>query len=214
VNSVISGNFSGAGGLVADDVSGADLLTANFSLIGQADDDLADGSGNNVFSTDPRLEPLGDYGGPTPTHLPMPTSPAVNGGSNALVPAGVTTDQRGRARVVGTVDMGATEAQTFRVANKAYRGRPGRALRVPAAKGLLAGVARRGARPMMVQLVVPPAARFGRLTLGEDGSFVFVPRNPAVKTVRFYARAFNGQEWSAPFRVTLTFATPTFGRRR
>ncbi len=37
-------------------------------------------------------------------------SPAINAGSNALVPSGVTIDQRGFARIVGgTVDIGALE---------------------------------------------------------------------------------------------------------
>jgi hypothetical protein len=46
--------------------------------------------------------------------LPDATSPLVNAGSNALVPAGVTTDQRGPgfARISGgTVDIGSVERQ-------------------------------------------------------------------------------------------------------
>ena len=40
-------------------------------------------------------------------------SPAINSGSNALVPAGVTTDQRGAPRIKdGTVDIGAFESGT------------------------------------------------------------------------------------------------------
>jgi len=39
-------------------------------------------------------------------------SPALDAGSNALVPAGVTTDQRGLPRISnGTVDIGAFESQ-------------------------------------------------------------------------------------------------------
>ena len=42
----------------------------------------------------------------------LPGSPAINAGNNALIPAGVTTDQRGFARIVdGTVDIGAYEYQ-------------------------------------------------------------------------------------------------------
>ncbi len=40
----------------------------------------------------------------------LPGSPAIDAGNNALIPAGITTDQRGPgyARVVnGTVDIGA-----------------------------------------------------------------------------------------------------------
>ncbi|HET6250407.1 MAG TPA: choice-of-anchor Q domain-containing protein [Tepidisphaeraceae bacterium] len=50
------------------------------------------------------------HGGPTLTLLPLTGSPAINAGSNALIPAGITTDQRGDARIVGNVvDIGAVE---------------------------------------------------------------------------------------------------------
>jgi hydrogenase maturation factor HypE len=53
---------------------------------------------------------LGNYGGPTQTHLLVPGSPAINAGDNALIPDGVTTDQRGFPRIQdGTVDIGAVE---------------------------------------------------------------------------------------------------------
>ena len=56
------------------------------------------------------LAPLGNYGGPTQTHLLVPGSPAINAGDNALIPASVTTDQRGFPRIqAGTVDIGAVE---------------------------------------------------------------------------------------------------------
>lgn len=43
---------------------------------------------------DPILLPLGDYGGPTPTHALHPDSPAIDAGSHACLP----TDQRGFPR--------------------------------------------------------------------------------------------------------------------
>ena len=59
---------------------------------------------------DPKLSPLGNYGGPTPTMLPLQGSPALRNGSLSLIAKGVTTDQRGFPRAIGgKVDIGATE---------------------------------------------------------------------------------------------------------
>jgi hypothetical protein len=58
--------------------------------------------------------PLADNGGPTQTHALAAGSPAIDAGDNTLVPAELTTDQRGTgfARIVnGVVDIGAFEDQ-------------------------------------------------------------------------------------------------------
>ena len=50
------------------------------------------------------------------TLLPLPGSPAIDNGSNVLIPAGITTDQRGLPRIAnGAVDIGAVEAQTLTI---------------------------------------------------------------------------------------------------
>lgn len=46
-------------------------------------------------NTEPMLGPLLDNGGPTPTMMPLPGSPAIDQGTNL---AGLSTDQRGRCR--------------------------------------------------------------------------------------------------------------------
>lgn len=55
-------------------------------------DDL---SGKLARPLDPRLGPLGDHGGPTPTHVPLPDSPAIDLGPALSCP---DADQRGRRR--------------------------------------------------------------------------------------------------------------------
>jgi hypothetical protein len=65
----------------------------------------------SLSNTAPSLGPLTDNGGPTATMALLPGSPALNAGDNALVPPGVTTDQRGFPRIQdGTVDIGAVES--------------------------------------------------------------------------------------------------------
>lgn len=114
-NSIIADNFS-AGPQSPDDIAGtiedADGVASRFNLIG-AGGGLVNGvNGNRVGVRDPRLASLGNYGGATPTMPPLAGSPAVDHGSNALVPAGVFTDQRGLPRIVnGTADIGAVESQ-------------------------------------------------------------------------------------------------------
>ena len=91
-NSIVAGNINGDG----DDLDNINLL--NFS-------------GNNLTSGDPMLAALGNYGGPTQTMPPLPGSPAIDAGSDAVA-AGFATDQRGYPRFAGThVDLGAVELQ-------------------------------------------------------------------------------------------------------
>ena len=55
------------------------------------------------------LSPLGNYGGPTQTHIPLAGSPAIDHGNNADC---LDVDQRGQHRPVnGTCDVGAVERQ-------------------------------------------------------------------------------------------------------
>ena len=72
----------------------------------------SDLNGTNAHPLNPDLSQMGAHGGPTATQVPLPGSPAIGAGSVALIPAGVTTDQRGFARVVGgKADIGAVELQ-------------------------------------------------------------------------------------------------------
>ncbi|MEO0483996.1 MAG: choice-of-anchor Q domain-containing protein [Planctomycetota bacterium] len=68
---------------------------------------LVNGTNGNLISVNPRVGPLADNGGATPTHRPLPGSPAINNGAN---PDALSADQRGLARVAdGAPDIGAFE---------------------------------------------------------------------------------------------------------
>ena len=64
----------------------------------------SDKAGTTVHPLDPKLSPLGDHGGPTPTHLPLAGSPVLD-----LAPSCSATDQRGKPRPSGLCDAGAVE---------------------------------------------------------------------------------------------------------
>jgi CSLREA domain-containing protein len=85
-------------------------ITGSHNLIGDGSGGLSD-----TITDDPKLAPLGYYGGPTKTMALLAGSPAIDAGSNAAATAaGLTTDQRGPgfARIVGgAVDIGAFEVQ-------------------------------------------------------------------------------------------------------
>jgi hypothetical protein len=92
--------------------------------------------GTNLIGGDPKLMPLGHYGGPTQTMPPLSSSPALNTGTDFVntgvfgVPIGITdffpTDQRGQPRIHGThVDIGAVELQSPTVVTNLADAGPG-----------------------------------------------------------------------------------------
>ena len=101
-NAIVAGNSG-------DDISGT--VTANFCLIQDPMGTTFSGSSaDNLTGVAPLLGALGYYGGSIQTIPLYAGSPAIDAGSNALIPSGVTTDQRGYARISnGTVDIGAYE---------------------------------------------------------------------------------------------------------
>jgi CSLREA domain-containing protein len=99
-----------AGNTAAQNPDCGGLPTSNGgNVFGVADGcgaDAYDRHGSLQAPLDPRLSPLGDHGGPTPTHLPLPGSPALDyaGGCSA-------TDQRGAPRPA-QCDSGAVKASS------------------------------------------------------------------------------------------------------
>jgi hypothetical protein len=63
-----------------------------------------DRTGSAGAPLDPELSPLGDHGGPTPTHLPLPDSPVLDFASGCSA-----ADQRGAPRPAEGCDAGAVE---------------------------------------------------------------------------------------------------------
>ncbi len=121
-NSIVAGNIAPIGSEIRSDFSvtsdGNNLLgdsskttaqaLVNFTLL--ASDILATSDSLTPAALASILAPLANNGGATQTFALVAGSLAINAGSNALIPAGVTTDQRGFVRIVGgTVDIGAFE---------------------------------------------------------------------------------------------------------
>lgn len=106
--------------IVGDNTANADpdLGTADsgffeiaFSLVETPGTAVFNDNGGNVLNQDPQLGPLQGNGGPTDTHLPAATSPAVNAGDASFAPP-PPTDQRGLPRLSGPrIDIGAVERQ-------------------------------------------------------------------------------------------------------
>ncbi len=129
-NSTVSGNTAGSYGGGIHSVS-APTMT-NSVVAGNAASTYADiytnGSGSvdpsNIASVDPSgtsqvnalLAQLANYGGTTPTMMPLPGSPAICNGLVADIPTGLTTDQRGNQRTTNyaqtpCVDAGAVQTK-------------------------------------------------------------------------------------------------------
>ena len=115
-NTIVAQNTATTGG---PDALGTVASQGN-NLIGETDDSSgwvgSDLTGTSAGPLNPLLAALGNYYGPTQTMALLPGSPAIDGGNNALIPAGITTDQRGLARIVdGVVDIGAFESNLFTI---------------------------------------------------------------------------------------------------
>jgi predicted outer membrane repeat protein len=113
---LVAGN-RGSGLGTGPDITGPVDGLSSYNLVGLADDSLSgihNGVSHNQIGTsasplDPRLAPLGWYGGPTPTFALLPGGPARDAGDPA---AAATTDQRGMLGVVaGQSDIGAFQTQ-------------------------------------------------------------------------------------------------------
>jgi hypothetical protein len=113
-NNIVGGGMLLQGyGSAAPDLYGSGFVSSGYNLI----QDTTAGNytimngfaASDITGVGPALLPLGNYGGPTPTMLPVPNSPVVNKGDPSLIPT--QFDQRGYTRVAaGRADIGAVEA--------------------------------------------------------------------------------------------------------
>jgi hypothetical protein len=114
INVTVTANTAGTAGGVG--VAGGSATLTNTIVAANTGGDV---SGNytadhSLIGVDPKLSPLGDYGGPTQTMAPLPGSPAIGGGATGTgIPK---TDQRGQSRA-GSVDIGAFQTQGVIVVN-------------------------------------------------------------------------------------------------
>ena len=113
-NSIVAGNTVKTGTTDAD-VSGA-FKSLGFNFLGKTDGSTGwtatDIKGTAAHPLLAKLGALANNGGPTLTLLPLTGSPVIDHGSNALIRAGSTTDQRGLPRIgKAIVDIGAVEVQ-------------------------------------------------------------------------------------------------------
>ena len=111
VSTIVALNTSVPAGLDGepDDVEAAFGSVTNTLLgLGAGATGITSGVNGNIVGVDPRLGPLQDNGGPTPTMALLPGSPAIDAGAN---PLDLTTDQRGYSpRAFGiAADIGAYE---------------------------------------------------------------------------------------------------------
>jgi parallel beta-helix repeat protein len=107
-NSVVSGNVNADGPDLFFELA---TVEATNSAFGDPSG-WASEEGTNLIGEDLLLGPLQDNGGPTFTMAPQAGSPLLDAGDSGLLPAGLTRDQRGLARVAGpTTDIGAVETQ-------------------------------------------------------------------------------------------------------
>ena len=126
VSSTLSDNSSGAAGGGISNFPSGSLEIQTSIVAGNTAPECLNIEGNftdinNLIDVDPRLSPLGDYGGPVQTMHPLIGSPAIDAGGPTN-PGG--TDQRGFSRFVGSaLDIGAVEAgQLFVVNNRDDQG--------------------------------------------------------------------------------------------
>jgi hypothetical protein len=120
-NTITAGNRDkSASGRVApdcfpDSISGGDLISGGFNLIGKRAQCAVTKARGDIFGRKPRLAAPANNGGPVKTMALLKKSPAINAGSRGGQTACLGADARGVARPQGRrCDIGAYERKTRR----------------------------------------------------------------------------------------------------
>ena len=115
-NSVFADNVATDSPGAFNIAGGSTLATASNNVFfnnaanGIPDDQTGYGTSNFIVATTQPLAALGNFGGPTQTMPPLPGGAAICAGSVALLPSGLTQDQRGFPRTSGScVDAGSVQ---------------------------------------------------------------------------------------------------------
>jgi predicted outer membrane repeat protein len=102
-STIVANNSATNSGPDLGEATDADGFVIGFSLIENpaGASVVEDPAGSNITGQDPQLGPLADNGGPTQTHLPALTSPALDAG----IANGLATDQRGLQRTFDAASL-------------------------------------------------------------------------------------------------------------
>jgi hypothetical protein len=134
-----------------------------------------------LTAADPKLNSLGDNGGPTQTMSLQSNSPAIDAGDDCVVnnscsPAlglAITADQRGYVRKAGShVDIGAVELTKPVASSDTYSTNEDTTLAVTAVDGVLSNDSSRVNGTLTASLKTSPA-HASSFTLNTDGSFSY-----------------------------------------
>ena len=206
-NTVVAGNYRD---IYTDD----GLFSGSNNLIGTGESriGLVNGVDGNIMGVDPLLGPLQDNGGPTLTHAPLPGSPLLDAGNEAVAakPSGVplTTDQRGLTRGFGTVDIGAVESQPSGVpiaGGDVFELERNSSL-ILEEDDLLANDTSIDGSPLSIQVTSIP--NHGTLTENLDGTLTYTPEEGFWGTDSFSYQAVNGSLESNVAKVFLLVTDP------
>lgn len=222
-NSIVAGNTA-SGDVDAD----GGFASQGFNLIGEVGASTGwiaqDLTGTTAAPVSAELAPLADYGGLTLTQAPLAGSPAIDAGSNALIPAGVNTDQRGLARIFnGAVDIGADEyAVTTPAASTttltSLSPNPAGVDTTIAISGAVASSSGAGAAPTGSVTIYNGSASMGSATVQSNGTFTFsthsLPPGTNLITASYNGDSAYAASTSSPISETVIASSvvPTFGK--